>query len=315
MVSGGVNAHAASTGLIKQTTTVFGIKFDYESPKWADSKSYYSEETLQGLLYDKAKPVEKSYDTLKAIAVDVTDENVVITTGGDKFKISLHEWVDNEYTFEEKEGVLRIAQKRDKIMGSYGLKGISSGNTDWVNTLIEKNKIKPDPQNPDSYERTIYITIPENARLNGILLDSTAGSMTATGIHSKEFLIDTTDGGGELIKCSADSVLADTTEGAVKISGGSIKEIIADTTSGNIVVENVSGLNSLYMDTADGSATVKLLDTINNYHILFDGTTSSVAAINGTKYRGEAELNPNKSKQIIFDTATGSLTLSSKSGK
>ena len=200
-------------------------------------------------IYDEAVLVEKEYSNIYDISLDLIVDNVVVSRGGDSVKIKYNEWTKNEYTLSEDNGKLTLQYTADNKRFNDG-KG--SFTDDWVNRVLRLAGRK-------TSTRKIEITIPENATLESLIIDTTSGNINISDCSIKSINADTTSGNISIKNCAnSQSYYADTTSGNVTFSGcNDAVKITADTTSGNVNITECNNIQTVIADTTSGHITFK----------------------------------------------------------
>lgn len=194
----------------------------------------------------------------------VLSENIIIRSGGETLKLQYYQMSDHEYKID------------DTITDGGGTRG---------NILIGRTKssLSNEP------ERTIIITIPDNADIKTIFVYTGSGNVS---IEDRDTLITTVK----------------SVSGNVAINNcGLPYNLNLQTVSGNIDVIGLSTENTYdypYSFEANimsdsGKVLFQPKDSVNNYHFVFATKASNTITVNGKSYNGgEFVLNENVPKTV-----------------
>lgn len=215
---------------------------------------------------------EYTIDELKAlnisgVVVDALSENVTIARGGNTLKFEYYIKSQNEYTI---------------------LREDDGGKTRWNLCL---SRITPIAENENS--RSITVSIPEGFDITLFSARTDSGD-----IDFKNFV-------GKWL-------LAKTESGQINLNGGSVTDwMIVQTNTGNALISGTSlpaSGDATLIETQTGTIAFQPKDAVQNYRFIVDTGADAQVTVNSKKFGGgDYEINTNATKQVYFDSPSGSL--------
>ena len=135
---------------------------------------------------------------------------------------------------------------------------------------------------------TLSITLPENATLSDITLDSGVGSVSIDSIVADSLSIDTGVGDTEIKDCDIESIDADNDVGDITLSNCSFLDLDVDNSVGDITVSSARDLS--------------------DYDIDLDTSIGDVY-VNDHSCKREFSQDGNSDGSVTLDNSTGDITL------
>lgn len=246
-----------------------------------------NEEQLLEKLYDEPVYKELEFENVKTLDISLLSGNVEIKRGGDSGKviINYYEWTENEFVTEEKDGKLTF-----KYNQQYYLQTSNGSQGNWVDYLLEKKKIKQNPDNPNQGSRMIYLTIPDDIKID---ITQLSGNTVINDCNIKSLSRSSTSGNLKLKNCDADSLNIQSTSGNININDCSITEADIQMTSGNF-----TSVNNTYNN----------LDiTITSGNISIEGNKAEKAEI--STVGGNISCKNNELKRLSVNCTSGNVVL------
>jgi len=197
----------------------------------------YSKEELKKRILDEAVLIEKEFDDISEISLseDLWSDCVIIGSG-DKFKVKLYEWVENEYTITVNNGILEIENNSADIYMK-----TSAGNTpNWVNAILQEMKRSPNPESAESGNRVIEITLPEDFILDDLEVDFNIGGIKIENCEIKNIDTRFKVGNIEINNSKIDLINCRINVGNIEINNSKIDFINCRINVGNGVLDNTN---------------------------------------------------------------------------
>ena len=128
----------------------------------------------------------------------------------------------------------------------------------------------------------ITITIPKDATLSSIELDTSVGDISIDSIVADELITDSSVGDTKIQQCSITSIETDSSVGDTKITDCSFSDLDSDNDVGDIIVKSARDLSDYEMelDTNIGDVTINKRSHKRSYEQ--SGTAGSITLDNST---------------------------------
>ncbi len=102
-------------------------------------------------------------------------------------------------------------------------------------------------------EKTLTLTIPRSAVLNGVGLSCASAAAELTELTADTVNVSTASGRVDLISCTGSTLEVSTASGAVAMSSGDWSDASVSTTSGNVEISALAAADRLHISTTSGA--------------------------------------------------------------
>lgn len=243
-------------------------------PAQTANGSAYSSMPATNRIDERLTLIEKEYTlaeiqemNIAGIIISTESEHVSVSTGGQTLKLRYYQLSNDEYLFRTQ--------------------------TDLGDTIQELKLKRNTPIATGDPERTVYITIPENADFLTVAIETDSGNIQIDNLTLNTRKLDA--------------------QHAV-INGFAVNSaLMLETKTGNIVVKGLSTSDKFeaLLETFSGTISIQTVDPIENYNVSINAAAETQISINGQMYLNrEYNLHPSASKKIVIESKSRILTSS-----
>lgn len=254
---------------------------------------------------------EKTYtcqnDIDKIIVRDTSNEVYVVPSPGlDKIKITYYVSKDRqEYDISEAKGELTFVRKSTKKIHFYW--GI---NLKPIYVKVEVPEKSLDEVNVQCSSGSITIS---GLNSKDVVALATSGSVKVTDINAESIIATATSGSVNLENIKADSLVTNATSGAIRLTNSSTDSYISGTTSGSVKLTSVEAKECALTTTSGGIS----FDKLSTQDLVASATSGSVkGTISGNESDYAIATKTTSGSCNLDDKTTGkySMTLKTTSG-
>lgn len=251
--------------------------FDTFNGDFYENGTMHSLDELSELVYDQAKPMERRFENVSSLKLlNLVNENVKVTRGGNALIIRYPEWYEGEYAFTSEDDGKTVLLKKET--GNRYLKKGSSINGGWLQEVLRHKGIQT--------EIVIEVVIPESMPLDSLYIGSVNGK------------VDITD-------CTLEKLSLSSVSSPVTVKGRRIQTINISDVDCGIKLENCA-FDTLNVSAVSGEVDVQLTGKASDYDITFNNLSGSLK-VNGTEVKSAR--NESAKKKITFSGVSGSLSV------
>ena len=139
-------------------------------------------EELTAEIYAEAVLVEREYQDISDISLNLRTDNIIVSRGGDSVKVKYYEWTDGEYELSVDGGRLEL---KYAASDKFFRRADGSISDDWIHGALAEAGRPICPENAGADRRTVEITVPEHITLESLNIKNINGGIYIHGISVK----------------------------------------------------------------------------------------------------------------------------------